>query len=59
MSTIGTEGINECRAMGDSWPKAIRSSIEPKAWLGVRLHKVGQAVSHTGDHLHGLCDCEV
>jgi hypothetical protein len=65
MSAIGMEGIKEYRAMGDSWPKAIRSSWEPKAWLGCRLFEVGcriadagDAIGHAGDHLHGMCDCK-
>ena len=59
MSAIGIEGIKEYRAMGDSWPKAVRSAWEPKAWLGVRLNWCGDAISHTGDHLTGECDCKV
>ena len=58
MSAIGMEGIKECRAMGYSWPKAIRSSWEPMAWLGVRLDAVGDAISHAGGHLQGACDCK-
>jgi hypothetical protein len=58
MSAIGMEGIKECRAMGDSWPKAIRSSWDPKGWLGVRLNRLGDAISHTGDHLQGQCHCK-
>ncbi|HXR68002.1 MAG TPA: hypothetical protein VN712_05135 [Dermatophilaceae bacterium] len=65
MSVIGTEAINEYRGMGYSWRKAIRSSIEPKAWLGCRLYdtgcaiaKAGDAIGHAGDHLHGLCGCK-
>jgi hypothetical protein len=58
MSAIGMEGINECRDMGYSWPKAIRTSWEPKAWLGVRLGNVGQAISHAGDHLQDSCHCK-
>jgi hypothetical protein len=40
MSAIGMEGIKEYREMGDSWLKAIRSSWEPKAWLGIRLDEI-------------------
>jgi hypothetical protein len=65
MSAIGTEAINEYRNMNYSWPMAIRSSIEPKAWLGCRLYdtgraiaKAGDAIGHAGDYLHNLCGCK-
>ena len=61
MSVIGmsVEDIRVYHGMGDSWLEAIwRQRIEPKAWLGCRMHDVGQAISHAGDHLHGLCDCK-
>jgi hypothetical protein len=37
MSAIGMEAINHYRGIGYSWPKAARSSIDHKAWLGSRL----------------------
>ena len=58
MSVIGMEAIREYRGLGDSWPTAIRSSFEPKAWLGCKMHDVGQAIAHAGDHLQGMCDCK-
>ena len=71
MSVIGMEGINECRAAGDSLLQAIRKSWEPVPWLGVRLFNLGEsiehasysvgraghAIGHVGDHLHGMCAC--
>ena len=61
MNTVGTEFIDESRGMGYSRPQAIRSSIEPKDWLGCRLYdtecaidKAGDAIGHAGDHLHSL-----
>jgi hypothetical protein len=58
MNTIGTETINESRGMGYSRPQAIRSSIEPKAWLGCLLYDTGCAIDKSGDHLHNLCGCK-
>jgi hypothetical protein len=65
MSVIGMESISEYRGMGYSRPKAIRGSIEPKAWLGCRLYdtgcaiaKEGDAIGHAGDHLYGRCGCK-
>ena len=59
------ESINETRAMGYSWPEAIRGSIEPKAWPGCRLYDTGyviatagHAIGHAADHHHGLCRCK-
>jgi hypothetical protein len=56
VSAIGLEAIREHRGMGDSWPKAIRSSWEPKAWFGVRVQCLGAALAHAGIRLQGMCD---
>ena len=59
MSAIGVEGIREYRGMGESWPKAIRSSWEPKAWRGVRwLCNLAYDLDHAGEHLLGMCGCK-
>jgi hypothetical protein len=49
----------EYRDLGDSWPKAIRLSIDIKGRLGFLLRDVGQAIAHAGDHVTGECDCKV
>jgi hypothetical protein len=65
MSAIGMGAINESRAMGYYGPKAMRGSIEPKAWPGCRLYDTGcaiakavDAIGHAVDHLHNLCGCK-
>ena len=41
----------EYRALGDSWPKAIRSTIELKVRIGYALSSVGFAIGHAGERM--------
>jgi hypothetical protein len=45
--------IHDFRELGDSWPKAIRSSIPFKYLLGCQLLKVGEAITRAGYKLSG------
>ena len=41
----------EYRALGDSWPKAIRSTIELKVRIGYALSHAGYAIGHAGERM--------
>ena len=43
--------VREYREMGDSWPKAIRSTIELKVRIGYALSSVGFAIGHAGERM--------
>jgi hypothetical protein len=45
--------VREYREMGDSWPKAIRSTIGFKYQLGCKLLKVAEAITRAGYKLNG------
>ena len=58
MNAIGLEAIRECHGWASRGQKAVRSSWEPKAWLGVRLLCLGDALAHAGIRPQGMCDCQ-
>ena len=41
----------EYRDLGDSWPKAILSTIELKVRIGYALSSVGFAIGHAGERM--------
>jgi hypothetical protein len=41
----------EYRDLGDSWPKAIWSTIELKVRIGYALSSVGFAIGHAGERM--------
>lgn len=43
----------EYRDLGDSWPKAIRSTIDLKVRIGYALHNAGYTIGHAGDRIIG------
>jgi len=48
--------VQEYRELGDSWPKAIRSTIELKVRIGLALQNVGYTIGHAGDHIIAQCN---
>ena len=53
----GMSAIREYREMGDSWPKAIRSTIELRARVGWTVVHVGRAISTAGGRLLSPLAC--
>ena len=51
MSVIGV--VQEYREMGDSWPKAIRSTIGFRSRIGWPVVKLGRVISRTGAKIVG------
>jgi len=43
--------VREYREMGDSWPKAIRSTIELKVRIGYALSHAGYAIGRVGERM--------
>jgi hypothetical protein len=49
------DAVKEYRGMGDSWPKAIQSTIEFRSRIGWPVVKLGEAISKVGRRIVGSC----